>query len=141
MKKLLFSNPTTSTPASVGLLIQRLIFGGFMLVGHGWGKMVGFSERMDNFPDPLGVGSPVSLALVVFAEVFCAALVTLGLLTRTALIPLIVTMAVAAFVIHGGDPWFGRGPSKEMAVLFLAAYTTLFVAGPGKYSFDQLIRG
>jgi putative oxidoreductase len=140
MKKFLFSNPTHSTPASLSLLIQRLIFGFFMLFGHGWGKLVNFTDRMDSFPDPLGVGSPLSLGLAVFAEVFCAFLVGIGLLTRAALIPLIITMAVAAFMVHGGDPLFGRGPSKEMALLFMAAYVSIFVAGPGKFSVDHLLK-
>lgn len=140
MKKFLISNPTHSVPASIGLLIQRLIFGFFMLFGHGWGKLASFSERVDSFPDPLGVSSPVSLALVVFSEVICALLVGIGLFTRAALIPLIITMLVAAFMIHGGDPLFGRGPSKEMALLFLAAYAALFAAGPGKFSVDHLLK-
>ena len=140
MKKLLFSNPTHSTPASISLLIQRLIFGFFMLFGHGWGKLVSFGDRMDSFPDPLGVGSAVSLALAVFAEVLCAFLVGIGFLTRAALIPLIITMLVAAFMVHGADPLFGRAPSKEMALLFLAAYVSIFVAGPGKFSIDRLLK-
>lgn len=140
MKKFLFSNPTVSTPASVAMLIQRVIFGFFMLFGHGWGKLIGFSDRMDSFPDPLGVGSPVSLALAVFAETLCAFLVGIGLLTRAALVPLIITMLVAAFIIHGGDPLFGGGASKEMALLFLAGYVSILVAGPGKFSVDRLLK-
>lgn len=140
MKKLLFSNPTHSTPASISLLIQRLIFGFFMLFGHGWGKLTNFSEVSERFMDFMGLGSTFSLALAVFAEVFCAFLVGIGLLTRAALIPLIITMLVAAFMVHGADPLFGRGPSKEMALLFLAAYVSIFVAGPGKFSIDRLLK-
>jgi len=111
-----------------------------MLFGHGWGKLVTFGDRMDSFPDPLGVGSAVSLGLAVFAEVVCAFLVSIGLLTRAALIPLIITMLVAAFIIHGPDPLFGSGRTKEMALLFLAGYLSIFVAGPGKFSLDRLLK-
>jgi putative oxidoreductase len=140
MKRFFFSNSTTATPASLGLLLLRVTFGLAMLLGHGWGKLISFSDKAGGFADPLGIGSRPSLILVVFAEVFCAALVTVGLLTRAALIPLIVTMAVAAFVIHGSHPWFGASPSKEMALLFLTAYAALLAAGPGKYSIDHLIK-
>jgi len=140
MKKFLFSNPTVSTPASLSLLILRIVFGGFMLLGHGLPKLMSFGEKAAGFPDPLGVGPQTSMALAVFAEFFCAVLVTAGLLTRAALVPLMVTMAVAAFMVHGPHPWFGAPPSKEMALLFLGAYAALFAAGPGKFSVDQMIR-
>lgn len=142
MKKCLFSNSTHTTPASVSLLIQRLVFGFFMLIGHGWGKLMNFSDLSERFLDFMGLGSTLSLALAVFAEVVCAFLVGIGLFTRAALIPLIVTMAVAAFIAHGSDPFFARPlePSKEMALLFLAGYLSIFIAGPGKFSVDRLLR-
>ena len=142
MKKLLFSMSPLSTAGSLSALVLRLVFGIFMLAGHGWGKMVGFADRMDVFPDPLGVGSAVSLGLAVFAEVICAFLISIGLLTRAALIPLIITMVVAAFMVHGGDPLFMSGAerSKEPALLFLGAYVALFLSGPGKYSLDAMLR-
>lgn len=119
---------------------MRLVFGLFMAVGHGWGKLVNFGDRADGFMDFMGLGSTVSLGLAVFAEVFCATLVALGLFTRAALIPLMVTMCVAAFIAHGADPLFASGRSKEPALMFLAAYVAIFVAGPGKFSLDSLIR-
>ncbi len=114
-------------------LILRLGFGLTMLLGHGLGKLSGFADRMDSFPDPLGVGSPVSLGLTVFSEFFCALGVTVGLFTRAAVIPLIVTMVVAAFVIHGNDPF----AKQEKAILFLIGYVAIFLAGPGKYAVDS----
>ncbi|MGA0334055.1 MAG: DoxX family protein [Kiritimatiellia bacterium] len=136
MKKYLFSTGTTALKTDLGLLSLRLMFGIGMLVAHGWGKLLSFGDRMDSFPDPLGISSPVSLAAVVFAEVFCAALVSIGLFTRAALIPLIFTMGVAAFVIHGGDSF----ADKEMALLYLVSYLTLFLTGPGKLSLDHKLR-
>lgn len=136
MKKFLFSTSSSTLMTNLGLLLLRLMFGLSMLFGHGWGKLVNFSDRMDSFADPLGITSPFSLGAVVFAEVICSALLTLGFMTRIALIPLIFTMAIAAFVIHGSDP-FGQ---KEMALLYLVAYAGLFLTGPGKYSLDQKLR-
>jgi len=132
IKALLFWAPTHSLLTSIGLLILRLGFGGFMLAAHGWPKLVGFSEKAGSFPDPIGVGSPASLALAVFSEVVCALLVMIGLTTRLALIPLIITMGVAFFIIHGEDP-FQR---KELAMMYLVAYVAMMFPGPGVFSVD-----
>ena len=114
---------------------MRVGAGLMMAFGHGWGKLIGFGARSGQFADPLGVGSPVSLGLTVFAEFFCSLALVLGLFTRGAVIPLMVTMLVAALVIHGDDPW-GK---KELALLYLASFAALFIAGPGKYSLDRLL--
>ena len=50
-----------------------------------------------------------------------------------AFIPLIITMVIAAFVIHAKDP-FGN---KEMAILYLGAYLAIALLGPGKWSADR----
>lgn len=105
-----------------------------MLLNHGWPKIASFAERADRFADPLGVGPTASLILVIFAEFFCAALLMLGLLTRAVLVPLIITMFIAAFVIHAGDPF----KEIESALFFLLCYVMLFLSGPGKYSIDHI---
>lgn len=133
----------TTNPAKLqfdlAMLILRVCVGFFMLAGHGWGKLVNFSDRMYTFADPIGLGSPTSLGLAVFAEVFCAIAVMAGLLTRFALIPLIITMLVAAFIAHASDPLFGAPPSKEMALLFLVPFVALFLTGPGRFSADAFL--
>lgn len=111
-----------------------------MLIGHGWGKLMTFGDRVEGFPDPLGIGSFASLLGAVLAETVFAALVTAGFLTRAALVPLIFTMGVAAFIIHGGDPLFGPGPAKEMALLYLSAYAVILIGGPGKFSADHYLK-
>ena len=57
---------------SLGLLILRIASGGMMLVAHGWGKLLAFSEKSGGFLDPLGIGSETSMAMAIFAEVVCA---------------------------------------------------------------------
>lgn len=88
---------------------------------------------MESFYNLFGIGSVASLTGAVFAEVVCAALVSIGLFTRAALIPLIFTMAIAAFVVKAGAPFADR----ELALLFLGAYVALFLTGPGKFSIDH----
>ena len=129
------------TLASVGLLILRIGFGGYMMT-HGWGKMqMVLSGQFDQFADPIGIGVAPSLVLAAMAEVVCAFLVLIGLFTRLNAIPVAFTMLVAAFIVHGGDPWTmgGDGGSKEPALLFLTAYLTLIFTGAGKFSVDKYI--
>ncbi|MFM1875357.1 MAG: hypothetical protein RL266_1094 [Bacteroidota bacterium] len=131
MKKLLFSNKPFQI--DLGLLLLRLASGGFMAYSHGWGKLQGMLEGDLGFADPIGIGEVPSLILTVFAEFVCGILVALGLFTRAALVPLIVTMVVAVFIVHADDP-FGK---QEFGLLFLIPYVTLFLTGPGKFSLDK----
>lgn len=135
---------------SVGLLILRVGVGGYMLT-HGWGK-VGMVRAGAAFGDPIGIGDAASLYLATFAEFVCAALIVFGLATRFAAVPLVVNMAVAAFVAHRADPWtmeqaaklFMEGKSqfpasKEFALLYLIPFLTLLFTGAGAFSLDGLI--
>lgn len=123
-----------STLSHWGLLLLRIISGGVMLIAHGIPKFMRLWQgEAAGFKDPFGVGETVSLGLAVFAEVFCAILVMIGLKTRLALIPLIITMVVAFFVIHSEDAF----KQKELAFIYLAMYLTLFLTGPGWYSVDK----
>lgn len=117
------------------VLLLRLFVGGLMLT-HGLAKIMSFSALAATFPDPLGVGSTFSLALVVFAEAACSCLLILGVVTRLALIPLLINMLVIVLVIHSGTPF----SAKELPVLYLGIYVVLFWSGAGKYSLDEVIR-
>lgn len=105
------------------------------MLTHGFPKLQRLLAGEMQFGDPIGLGPEVSLVLTVFAEVVCSILIVLGLGTRLAAIPSIVTMAVAAFIVHGADP-FGR---KEMALLYLVGYVVLLLSGSGKFSVDRII--
>lgn len=125
---------------SLGLLLHRVVFGGFMLVGHGWGKLMNFNEQAARFPDPLSIGSTASLSGAVASEVVFAGLIILGLATRLAVLPLMFTMAIAAFMIHAGGPLFLPGAgAKEPALMYCAAFGLLLFTGPGRYSVDHLL--
>lgn len=123
-----------SLSASWYLFLGRLVFGAAFLT-HGIAKWNGFAELSADFPDPLGIGAPYSLFLVIVAELFCAVLFIVGLLFRLALLPMITAMGVACFVIHGGDPFAAR----ELSVLYMSIFTLFLLAGPGGFSFDAFI--
>ena len=144
--------PRQALTNSLGLLILRLGVGGYMLT-HGWGKLqMLLAGDFDTFGDPIGLGSNLSLVLVVMAEFFGALLVMLGLATRFAAALVVVAMAVAAFVAHARDPWtleqafklFMAGEtkfplSKEPALLYLIPFLALIFTGAGKFSIDGWI--
>jgi putative oxidoreductase len=119
---------------NVWLVFLRLGVSGFMLT-HGIPKLQKLMRGDMEFPDPIGLGPAFSLILTTFAEAFCSVLILLGLATRLATIPLIITMLVAVFVIHADDPFV----RQEMGLLYLLIYLTLLVIGPGKYSVDRMI--
>jgi putative oxidoreductase len=115
-------------------LLLRLIFGALMMHA-GYNKLMNFDEIAPEFMNFMQLGSKLSLGLVVFSEFFCSLFLILGLFTRISLIPLIITMVVALFKAHQGDV-FGDGSE---ATLYLAAYISLLLIGPGKISVDGLI--
>jgi putative oxidoreductase len=121
---------------SLGLLILRVGFAGCIVVRHGLPKLLDFGNKLYTFPDPIGLGSPISLALAVSAEFLCGILIVIGIFTRFAAVPLVIFMSVAFFIVHSADPF----AQKEMAFLYLLAFLSILVAGPGRYSADGLVR-
>lgn len=138
---------------SIGLLILRLGIGGY-LVTHGWGKLqMVMAGDFAKFGDPIGLGSGLSLVLVMAAEFICAGAVMFGAATRLAAVPVVFSMGVAAYVAHGADPWtMERGyllfmsgaskswASKEPALLYLIPFLALVFTGAGRFSIDGMLR-
>lgn len=120
----------------LGLLLLRLVLGFTMLLGHGLGKWQKlFAGAEIQFADPFALGELPSLAMVVFAEVICAILIVVGLKTRWATLPLIVTMFTAIFVIHIADG-FGK---MELPLLYSTGFLTLLLTGAGEYSLENFL--
>ena len=124
-----------ATKPDFGLLFLRLTAGA-MMMGHGFGKVSDLIAGKTAFPDPIGIGPVPSLALAAFAEFLCALAVVVGFKTRWSAFPVVVTMLVAAFVIHAGDPW----DKKEFPLLYAAAFLTLVFTGGGRYAIDGWLK-
>ena len=107
------------------------------MIPHGWGKfnrlMEGLQAGEVQFYDWMGIGTEASLALAVMGELVAPAFVVLGLFTRWMSIPAAITMAVAAFGAHAGDPI----SDKEHALLFLVPFVVLALMGGGRYAADH----
>lgn len=132
--KTIFSINRSSESVDIAILIARVAIAVLMLT-HGISKIALFNEGPVQFMDFMGLGAEISLALAIFAEIGCSILILLGLGTRIAVIPLIVTMLVAVLIIHGNDPFV----KQEMGLHYLLVYIMLLFTGSGKYSLDKII--
>ncbi len=133
MKKLMSINYSDGA-FNFSLLLIRLMFGISMIVNHGLFKIQNFSSLDGKFFDPFHIGSRWSLLMVIFAEVFCSFFIIIGLFTRIAVIPLIVAMAVAAFMANHSFS------DRELSLLYLVVFSGILLVGPGKISADGLMK-
>ncbi|QKZ13212.1 DoxX family protein [Spirosoma sp. KUDC1026] len=126
--------PSASAALNGSSLLLRLTFG-VLMIPHGYAKLVHFSEWQNEFMSFLGMSGAVSLSLAIFAELVCSVLLILGLFTRLALIPLIITTLVIVFSAHEGDIFGDAAPG----FFYLTGYVVLLLVGPGRYSLDNLL--
>ncbi len=123
-----------SLNTDLATLLLRLIFGGLM-VFHGYEKIEAYNTYVNVFPDFIGIGGKLSYNLVIFAEFFCGILIVLGLFTRLAVIPLMVSFPIAYFMAHEQDTF----DKKELVFLFMLLTLPVFILGSGRYSVDRAI--
>jgi putative oxidoreductase len=120
--------------ADCGLLLLRLWVGISMLLIHGWPKLSHFSQTVAQFPDPLHVGTKVSLGLSLCSEVLGSVLLILGLFTRFGALLGVINMAIAFTMVHHHA--FQGEHSGELAFIYLGAYLALLFAGGGRMAVD-----
>jgi putative oxidoreductase len=140
----------------LALLLLRLTGVG-LAVGHGWAKVVALSsgggERFIAGVAELGFPAPGlfawAAALAEFAGGLCVAL---GLGTRVAAGFAAFTMFVAAFGRHKAHAHFAASlglleasadtlkawGSPEMALVYLAGFTSIALLGPGRLALDAM---
>lgn len=116
----------------VGLAFFRIAVS-VMMLPHGYGKFQKLIAGNFEFGNPIGIGAAPSLFLAVVGEFICPLLIILGYKTRIVALPSAITMAVAAFIVHGTDSF----ETKEKALLYLVAFLTIALVGPGKFSLDK----
>lgn len=131
MKSLLKVSPA-SAQVDFGILIGRIGVSAMMLT-HGIPKISRLFQDEVKFLDFMGLGPEVSLILAIFAEFLCSIFVLLGLGLRWAIIPLLITMLTAVFMVHGADPF----SIQEKLWLYVLIYVVLLITGSGRYSLDQ----
>lgn len=131
----LLKTEVKQTQLDVALLALRVGIAAMMLV-HGLPKLqMLLSGDVSQFPGVLGMSSGLSLTLATIAEVLCSVFILIGLGTRLASIPLLVTMLVAVLVVHASDPF----AAQELGLLYLMGYLVLLLLGGGRFSVDAVV--
>jgi putative oxidoreductase len=111
------------------------IFWGLLMITHGLAKLSNFDRLATEFLDPVGLGSRLSLIMIISTEIGCSVVLICGLFTRITVIPLLFSMMIAIFVAHAADPF----AKKELAVIYAAMYVLFLFTGGGKYSLDSIL--
>ena len=131
MKKL-FQLSFVPRSTDFALLLLRAWLGITLFFNHGIDKLIHHASYSGHLPDPLGIGAHANLALIIFAEVLCSALVVIGFATRFAALVLTIEMLVAFFCVHhhvlAPGQWSG-----ELAFLYAAGFATIVFAGGGRF--------
>jgi putative oxidoreductase len=128
---------------SLGLLLLRIIVG-IVGVFHGSQKLFGWfkGDGIANFATTLeGIGVPLatlSAILAGCAEFFGGILILLGVFTRLAAVPFLITMLVAITAVHWGR-FAAQSGGMEYPLTLAMILLTLIFTGPGRYAlFDPL---
>jgi len=137
----LFYDGGVGLPASIGLLLLRLVVGSAFVL-HGWPKIQAPFSWM---PPQMGSVPGILQAVAALSEFGGGIALVLGLLTRPAALALAATMAVAACMVHiaSGDPFVHPtgGRSWELAAVYFTCAVLLLITGPGRLSLDALLFG
>jgi putative oxidoreductase len=122
----------------VVLLVARLTVG-VLFASTGWGKVHNLSKVASFFAE-LGIPMPgLNATVASYAELVCGSLLVIGLASRLASLPLVVTMIVAILTakraeVHGLADLFGLVEWTYIALLLVIA-----ALGPGVVSADAAI--
>lgn len=117
----------------LGLLVLRIGVAGLLLT-HGVPKFLAFiGGDLSVVGDPIGIGALLSTILVLLGELVAPVLIIIGIKTRFAAVASAITMAIAAFVVHGGDSI----AKKELALLYLIGFVAIALMGAGSISVDK----
>jgi putative oxidoreductase len=123
---------------SLAPLLGRLAVG-LLFLSTGWGKVHSL-DKVTHFFVTLHIPAPgLNAVVVAYSELICGSLLVLGLFTRLATIPLIVSMVVAILTAKLGDIHnvFDLVGADEFT--YLCVLIMLALIGPGKVSLDRLL--
>jgi putative oxidoreductase len=122
----------------LALLLGRLAVG-LLFLSTGWGKVHDI-PKVTAFFESLHIPAPGFHAVLVgYSELLCGSALVIGLLSRFATVPLMVSMIVALITAKAGDihgilDLVGQDEFTYLVVLFMIA-----ILGPGRASVDAFI--
>ena len=131
-KKIVF---TSTGLWEAGAVILRVVAG---LIIFKYGLEIFSGDKMKGYTNWLTDLNFVAPKAMAYAGKMCELiggfLMALGLLTRIATIPLIITMSVIGFIM--GEPEF---LAADGSILLLLIFFHFLLTGPGKFSVDHLL--
>jgi putative oxidoreductase len=120
-------------------LLARLAVG-WIFAESGWGKLNAIEPVIDFFTS-LNLPAPAFQAyLVACTELIAGSFLILGLATRYASVPLIITMIVAIVKVTAPEADAISDYLSASEFLYITLMIWLIIAGPGKVSLDALIK-
>ena len=131
------------TFTNMARLFMRL-FTGVMFMQFGIRQIAQFNELALSFPSVFGMGAEVSLLVMILIEIICSTLIILGLFTRFAIIPPMVSMVIAECVLIQElmvqtNVTFQSSQIIFLPIMFIGIFLFMMLAGPGKISLDYII--
>lgn len=112
---------------------------GVVFIQSGWGKLSDIGRVIDFFGS-LGLPLPTFQAyLASTSELLCGTLLLLGLATRFAVVPLIVTMTVAIRTALWDQVEGVASLFTMIEFLYIVLFVWIGVSGPGPLSADALL--
>lgn len=119
-------------------LLARITVG-FIFAESGWGKIHNV-EKVAEFFTELMIPAPLFQAyLVAYTELIAGTLLLVGLATRLASIPLIITMVVALRTAKAEDIASLSDLFATSEFLYIVPLVWLVIQGPGRLSLDYFI--
>lgn len=130
--------------ANFGLLVLRVITGG-LLAGHGTQKLFGWFggygiKGTSGWLESLGLkpGKPWAYGAGL-SEFGGGLLILLGFLNPLGTVAVIGAMGMAWIKAHLGKPIWVSSGGAELPLVNVAVVSAVALAGPGKYSVDELL--
>lgn len=119
-----------------GLLVLRILFG-ITLMYHGWAKFDGGAKTLISVGSALGyfgiTGGYYALgAFAAFVELVGGFFIAIGFATRISAFFMVGTLFVASVMMLITKGYGAAGHAIDDMFAFIG----IFIAGPGKYSFD-----
>jgi putative oxidoreductase len=121
---------------AIALLMLRVAGLTALYTFHVWHKLTDLPREWLSFPDPLGIGHGASLTLALAAEAGCSLLVALGVFTRLACLPIVVTMLMVLLLRARGF----ADADVESALLYAVLYGSIALLGPGPWTLHGWLR-
>ncbi|MBP3358810.1 MAG: DoxX family protein [Opitutales bacterium] len=121
---------------NLGVLVLRIVAGGMMFALHGLQKIeMIIKGEFGEFPNPIGLGSALSLYVSGLAESLIALFLLFGFWTRFSALILSINMFVAIYwhctVNNGG---------VELPLIYMLMYIVIAILGGGDISIDSTIQ-